>query len=158
MKTNLNLIQGTKTSLQLSLRTILIVGIGVFAIIAGIIILIITDAGSNAKARADVTRVTGPLSNNANFNDKNIGTMTAGPNPFNENININYISEYAGNIEVLLYDMSGKLIKKKQSEVDKGANTIYLSDNQNLHPGMYLVGITQENKSTPLIKLMKSDE
>ena len=94
---------------------------------------------------------------NLALNDNDIGTMTAGPNPFNDNININYITEYAGSITVSLYDMQGKIVKQKQAVVDKGANTIYLNENQDLHSGMYLIGITQGDKKTPLIKLMKSN-
>ena len=94
--------------------------------------------------------------NHLSLNNNNTGTINAGPNPFNDNINVNYIAESAGNIEVSLYDMTGKLIKQKQAEVEKGANTIYMNENQNLRAGMYLIGITQGDKKTPLIKLMKT--
>lgn len=94
---------------------------------------------------------------NMAVSDNSIGSITAGPSPFTENINVNYTATTAGQIDVLLYDMSGNIVKKKQTDADKGINT-YLVDNlSELPAGFYLVGVTQNKINTKLIKLVKSN-
>jgi len=86
-----------------------------------------------------------------------IGTITAGPSPFTDRLNVNYNAADAGQIEVILYDMTGKVMKKKAADVEKGTNTILLDDISNLPSGYYLAGVTQNKVSTKLIKLVKAN-
>lgn len=90
-------------------------------------------------------------------NKDDAGKITVGPNPFYDNINVNYISEKDGVVTVSLYDMSGKVVNQKQVEVIGGSNSIYLKDVDNLQTGMYLIGVTDGRNKTPLVKLMKSN-
>lgn len=93
---------------------------------------------------------------NMSGSENAIGTMTAGPNPFTDIINVNYNATAAGKVQVLLYDLSGKIIKKKEAYIEEGSSTLFLDDCASLQQGIYLAGIVCDGKSTPLIKLVKS--
>jgi hypothetical protein len=84
------------------------------------------------------------------------GTVTAGPNPFTDNINVDYVSIIEGVVDVNIYDMSGRVVKTKKVEASSGLNTFSVLDNRDLPTGIYLLGVIRENKSTPLIKLIKN--
>lgn len=87
---------------------------------------------------------------------KSIGTLTAGPNPFTDHINLNYKATEPGTIEILLYDMTGKIIRKQSDEVETGTTTLVLDNIADLPSGYYMAGIRQNNVTTPLIKMSKA--
>ncbi len=75
--------------------------------------------------------------------------VTIGPNPFSDNITISLNTNFVGNYDFTLYDMSGKLLL--QQKVAKNTQTINLSG---IAKGIYLVKIANGQKST-LRKLVK---
>jgi hypothetical protein len=82
--------------------------------------------------------------------------MTASPNPFIDEIKIKYNSSVSGVVEIILYDLNGNIVKKSQQEVSKGSNVFVCSDFKTVPAGVYLLGITQDNKSTAVIKMIKA--
>ncbi|UEQ78074.1 T9SS type A sorting domain-containing protein [Chryseobacterium arthrosphaerae] len=71
------------------------------------------------------------------FNKKgSIGAVY--PNPSSGNFRVPVQSDSGGDIELKLFDMSGKLISEKKERLSFGKNEVSFSD-QNLHKGVYLL-------------------
>lgn len=88
--------------------------------------------------------------------DNGIGTVSAGPNPFTDAININYNSKVDGLVNVTLFDMTGKAVKMLNVEAVNGKNVYKMNNNLELPAGNYMLGIIDNNKITPLVKMVKS--
>lgn len=88
--------------------------------------------------------------------DSPLGEITIGPNPFIDHVNFNYTAIASGTIELLLYDMSGKVVSSESVEVTEGMNTLVLSIDAGLPSGYYLAGVRQNGESTTLTKLAKA--
>jgi len=76
------------------------------------------------------------------------------PNPFTDVLQISLQLEKAGMIQVVLYDASGRLVKKLQQSGLTGRNTIVMSSLSALLPGTYLVQI-KAGENTSFRKLTK---
>jgi hypothetical protein len=85
-----------------------------------------------------------------------LGEITAGPNPFADHINFNYTAIASGTIELLLYDISGKVVSSESMEVPEGMNTLTMNIDASLPSGYYLAGVMQNGERTKLIKLAKA--
>ncbi len=70
------------------------------------------------------------------------------PNPVESQLTIEYYLESATAVNVTIYSMEGKLIKKQEiGKLDKGLHTQYI-DCSNLAKGTYILRIEAENKAT----------
>jgi flagellar hook assembly protein FlgD len=66
------------------------------------------------------------------------------PNPFTDEINISYTLKEAMNIEILIYDQIGRLVKSLLSERQSpGLNRIYW-DGKAVGPGIYYYRIASD--------------
>lgn len=66
------------------------------------------------------------------------------PNPAGDYTNVSFYSNTSGDIEIEIYDVSGKLIEKQSTMVNQGANSFRLSG---LRQGMYVININSEEYS-----------
>lgn len=94
---------------------------------------------------------------NMAFENSSTGSLTAGPNPFADFVNVNYNTITAGKIEIVLCDMTGKIVKNKTEEAEEGENTFLMDGMSNLPSGYYIIGISQNSSFSKLIKLVKSN-
>ncbi len=79
------------------------------------------------------------------------------PNPFNENTNINLSNVQQGNVQITIYDYSGRLVFAKQVNAKASATFIWNGSNSagsSLPAGMYLLKI-QEGSNQVIKKLIK---
>jgi hypothetical protein len=60
------------------------------------------------------------------------------PNPFSQNTRINYSIPKSGQVDLLLYDMQGRLVKVMVNEMKEAGNYIYDLNISNLSRGIYL--------------------
>ena len=63
------------------------------------------------------------------------------PNPFTEFLQISMQLEKTGIIQVALYDVSGRLVRRHQQSGLAGRNTIVMDNLSALLPGVYLLQI-----------------
>ena len=64
------------------------------------------------------------------------------PNPFNEKLNLHFISDNAGAVRVALYDLNGRIIIQELIKEHVGHNFIELNDIGDLNPGIYILEVT----------------
>jgi hypothetical protein len=85
------------------------------------------------------------------------GELKAFPNPFHDNFTLLVPSQSNSKVQVILYDISGKLVYRSGSQnVQKGTNTIKVTTGANLTAGIYtVVVINTDNKTTKTYKLIK---
>jgi len=83
--------------------------------------------------------------------------LKAFPNPFHDNFTLLVPSQTNSKIQVMLYDISGRLVYRSGSEnVLKGMNTIKVATGSNLTAGIYtVVVINTDDKTTKTFKLIK---
>ena len=62
------------------------------------------------------------------------------PNPAQNDLNISIDATAASNLDVMVYDMTGRVVIAEQMIVAKGLNTMTI-DVQNLEKGMYVIAI-----------------
>lgn len=80
-------------------------------------------------------------------NKKTQSNLTIYPNPSNNNIHINFDSQFNSKTEIIISHITGKILKSQIVNAHIGSNEI----NQNvadLNPGIYLVTIRSGNEST----------
>lgn len=82
----------------------------------------------------------------------NQNNITVFPNPFSESISIKNENEFNEVKNVMLYDLSGKIIKQIQPE--KGFNNIKINNLMNIEPGIYVLMIESEFSSR-YVKIIK---
>jgi hypothetical protein len=110
-----------------------------------------TNCGSSQSAYTVKTFIAGQ---SARQGDEGAG-MSFYPNPANNVLNVELFSEFNEASEVLIIDMSGKVVVRKSMELTEGVNTfeIDLGDCAN---GMYMLTITSENmRETTRISILK---
>ena len=66
-------------------------------------------------------------------------TVTIAPNPVKDMLQIMITTSYKEPLELIFYDMSGKLVRKMSSELVPGSNVIGVDNFTNWQKGMYLV-------------------
>lgn len=67
-------------------------------------------------------------------------------NPFNNNINLKIFLPVDGNVIFNLYDIFGRLVSKKNMQLNKGTSQVMLDDVERLSPGMYILRTECNNK------------
>ena len=79
------------------------------------------------------------------------------PNPFTNNLTLNYFSSNQDILNVSIFDITGKLVDKPITNLnlDSGNNNIDIITNYNLPAGIYLFKI-KTNKSCSFIKIIKN--
>jgi hypothetical protein len=78
------------------------------------------------------------------------------PNPYVDKVNINFTSPAAGKAEVSMTNVTGSVIKKTTTEVNKGSNIVSLNDLSSQLPGMYIITITVNGQYAGSQKLIKN--
>lgn len=83
----------------------------------------------------------------AEFNLKNA------PNPFTNSTMISFDLKESGQVDLRIFDVTGKLVKSWQSDLVSGNHTVNVAT-QDLKPGLYIYQITS-NGATAAAKMMK---
>ncbi len=76
------------------------------------------------------------------------------PNPFDEVINVEYTSEIAGSIDLLLTDIYGRQLQSEAFPVSPGLNKKQIQLNQELAPGVYYVQVADQQGAVKSFKLI----
>ena len=85
-------------------------------------------------------------------------TLTkAYPNPFTENLNVQYSSSVAANnVSVSIFDMNGRMIQRQLlGKTSAGSNTYSINLTKQMMPGMYLIKLDVDGKSVKMWKMIK---
>jgi len=91
-----------------------------------------------------------------NFLDNNVyEPLVCYPTPFSESIKINFYTTNASRAKFLIYDGSGKIVRKAESETIAGLNEITLTDLNKLNKGVYFIEYTLDNKPVSAKKIIK---
>jgi hypothetical protein len=87
------------------------------------------------------------------------GEIRVFPNPYHDNFTLLVPSQSNGGVEVMLYDISGKLVYRNEFEnMQKGVNTLRITTGSNFTAGVYTVVVINTNtntKTTRTYKLVK---
>jgi large repetitive protein len=81
------------------------------------------------------------------------------PNPFNDNLNIDFVNtKNNSKINVEIYDLMGRIVYRRDfNHFMAGKNTLRLTTvSSNMSPGVYMLRLNIEGKTTRLIKLVKA--
>ena len=78
------------------------------------------------------------------------------PNPYMDNLNINFTSNNSGKAEIRMISLSGTVVKKTESIINKGVNNIQLQDLSSQLPGMYIVNVVVNGQTIASQKIIKS--
>jgi hypothetical protein len=76
------------------------------------------------------------------------------PNPAKESVNLNIQQSIAGNIQIILSDLSGKEISRSQHLVEAG-NTVIPMNISSLASGVYMIQLSSDNGMKYVSKLTK---
>ncbi len=82
-------------------------------------------------------------------------TVSAFPNPFSGAVTLTVLNSEAGNLQITVSDMQGRLVYTGSSEVNKGSQLITIDTLKDLKDGVYFVNTTLNGKVTRL-KLVKA--
>jgi len=66
-------------------------------------------------------------------------TMTIAPNPVRDNLQVTITTSRKENLELYFYDMTGKMVRKMQTELVQGSNVVAVENFMEWQKGMYLV-------------------
>jgi type IX secretion system substrate protein len=77
------------------------------------------------------------------------------PNPFSNQINIQYHSETDGTVTVSLHNILGKVLSKSEYVIEKGISNIKLNDLQSFPKGNYLIRLIDDSGTANIFKLIK---
>lgn len=87
------------------------------------------------------------LSLNSNENNWFLDEVVAYPNPFDEELNVQFTNSFSKTVSIKLFDFSGKLILDLfNGNVNQGDNYYKFSLDTTLSSGIYLLEIKDENK------------
>jgi len=78
------------------------------------------------------------------------------PNPYMDNLNINFTSNNSGKAEIRMISLSGTVVKKTESIINKGVNNIQLQDLSSQLRGMYIVNVVVNGQTIASQKIIKS--
>lgn len=101
-----------------------------------------TNCGSTSSATISATFIAGQSARL----DGEDGVVNFYPNPANDQLNIDLVSLVAEQAEVILMDLSGRVVVRKTIQVLEGANSFEL-DLSDCTNGVYVLTITSENLS-----------
>ena len=77
------------------------------------------------------------------------------PNPYMDKLNVNFESDANGKAEIRLMNASGNLVKKIESTITKGNNSMQLQDLNSQSAGMYVVNVIVNGRSIDSQKILK---
>ncbi len=78
------------------------------------------------------------------------------PNPFQDKVEVRYNSPGAGEVGILIRNISGQVIERKQQLINKGVNRISVQGLARLPPGLYIIQILVNNSVMLHQKLLKN--
>ena len=78
------------------------------------------------------------------------------PNPYMDKLNVNFDSKNDGKVEIRMISASGSMVKKIQSTINKGTNSVQLQDLSSQLPGMYVINIIVNGQSIGSQKIIKN--
>ena len=77
------------------------------------------------------------------------------PNPFKETIHLDFTTEKAGDVEVLVQNSTGVIIHKEIVSVYEGENTYQFSNGSQLKPGVYFINLWSNGKKFKPQRIIK---
>ncbi|MEP6583637.1 MAG: T9SS type A sorting domain-containing protein [Ginsengibacter sp.] len=83
-------------------------------------------------------------------------TIQVMPNPYMDRVNVNFESNAAGKAEIRLINAAGIVVKKTESTINKGDNTLHLQDLIDQHAGMYVVNVIVNGVAIDSQKIIKN--
>ncbi|HEY4149680.1 MAG TPA: T9SS type A sorting domain-containing protein, partial [Chitinophagaceae bacterium] len=81
-------------------------------------------------------------------------TVSASPNPFRDHVTVNIESNSDESLSMLLINSEGKIISRKNVNINSGTSTYYFNDLQYLPAGIYFMSINRKN-ATNKMELVK---
>ena len=91
------------------------------------------------------------IANSTVFSDSNV---TIGPNPFSEMVEVTISNEYKGAIELLAFDVSGRIIAQRKILKKEGIITENFTSEFKTS-GLYFIHVISENNETVIKKIIK---
>lgn len=85
------------------------------------------------------------------LNEINLPEIEVGPNPFDNNLIINFNTIGDGSIKINLYDTNGKLVREN---TNNGSESVIIDNLSGLKPGLYILKVNQNGVITTF-KLVK---
>jgi len=82
--------------------------------------------------------------------------MRAMPNPYMDKLSVDFDSKNDGNAEIRMISISGTIVKRKETSINKGINTVQLQDLSSQLPGMYLINIVVNGVSIGSTEIIKT--
>jgi hypothetical protein len=82
-------------------------------------------------------------------------SMQVMPNPYMDKLNVNFVSDAGGMAEIRLFNASGSMVKRIQSAIVRGDNSLQLQDLNSQAPGFYIANVIINNKLTASLKVLK---
>jgi hypothetical protein len=105
------------------------------------------------NGKYDYTEVKAVRTNNNNNQKIAVQVM---PNPYMDQLNVNFESQTSGKAEIRMISASGTLVKTSAANINKGLNNLQLQDLSNQLPGMYVVNIVVNGQSIGSQKIIKN--
>jgi len=96
-----------------------------------------------------------PVAVNIASDENLLNISSVGPNPFNNEFNVEFETQSPEPIEVYLYNIRGQIVYKDIYSPSEGKNRYTYNDNKNLPAGYYVVSIKQKDNWAKGIKLLK---
>jgi hypothetical protein len=78
------------------------------------------------------------------------------PNPYMDKLNVNFDSKNDGKAEIRMISVSGAVVKKIETTINKGFNNVQVLDLSSQLPGMYVVNIVVNGVSVGSQKIIKN--
>jgi hypothetical protein len=82
--------------------------------------------------------------------------MQAVPNPYMDKLSVDFDSKNDGSAEIRMISVSGTIVKKIETTINKGLNNVQLRDLSSQLPGMYVVNIVVNGESIGTQKIIKN--
>ncbi len=111
------------------------------------------DDGTATERSISLTTIAGTVADAT----INATVSNAYPNPFTDNLKIQYSSTtLANNVSVGIYDMNGRQVKHQLfGNMSAGSNTLSINLDKQIMPGMYLVKLDIDGKPMKMWKMIK---
>jgi 3D (Asp-Asp-Asp) domain-containing protein len=95
-----------------------------------------------------------PASLGTNEISTSVTSLNLFPNPATENAVLNYNASVAGNHQIVISDISGKIISAESFAAQKGNNSKAISLNE-MSAGIYILSVTDESGNAQHLRLIK---
>lgn len=79
-----------------------------------------------------------------------------GPNPFQNDITVNFFSNDVRRITIRMYDLSGAVVFEQPKTAQPGSNKLVLNSLPNLSQGNYIIELSDDNTFRETVKVMKT--